>query len=65
MTFAGWSMITLFSLIIVALVKPAGNGMHAIYGRENMPLGVIERVLYKLAGSTPRPNKTRSVIRLR
>lgn len=46
-------MILLFSLLIVALAKPAGNWIHAIYGRENMPLGVIERVLCKLAGIDP------------
>lgn len=54
MTFAGWSMILLFSVLIVALAKPSGNWLHAIYGRETMPLGVVERVLYKLAGVDPK-----------
>ena len=54
MTFAGWSMILLFSVLIVALAKPSGSWLHAIYGRETMPLGVVERVLYKLAGIDPK-----------
>ena len=54
MTFAGWSMILLFSVLIVALAKPSGNWLHAIYGRETMPLGVVERILYKLAGVDPK-----------
>jgi len=54
MTFAGWSMILLFSVLIVALAKPSGNWLHAIYGRETMPLGMVERVLYKLAGVDPK-----------
>ena len=54
MTFAGWSMILLFTVLTVALAKPAGNWLHALYGREAMPLGGVERGLYRLAGVDPK-----------
>ena len=53
MTLAGWSMILLFLVFVVALAKPAGLWMHALYGRETLPLGFVERGFYKMAGIDP------------
>ena len=54
MTFAGWGMILLFTALIVALAKPVGLWMHALYGRETLPLGAIERGFYRVAGIDPK-----------
>lgn len=53
MTLTGWSMILLFTVLIIALAKPAGDWMHALYSRKEMPLGFVERGFYKLAGIDP------------
>ncbi|HEX8485994.1 potassium-transporting ATPase subunit KdpA [Sphingomonas sp.] len=50
MTFAGWGMILLFTALFVLLAKPAGAWLYALYGRETLPLGGIERGFYRLAG---------------
>ena len=55
MTFAGWSMILLFTAIVVALAKPAGNWMHALYARDSLP---GERVLFKLIGVDPKAEQS-------
>jgi potassium-transporting ATPase potassium-binding subunit len=51
MTFAGWSMILLFTALTVALAKPAGAWMHALYGRDAMP---GERMLFRALGIDPK-----------
>jgi potassium-transporting ATPase potassium-binding subunit len=53
MTFNGWAMIALFTIMFVTLAKPMGDWLHALYARERLPLGGIERGLYKLAGVNP------------
>ncbi|HEX8446110.1 MAG TPA: potassium-transporting ATPase subunit KdpA [Sphingomonas sp.] len=58
MTLSGWSMILLFTLLIVALAKPAGAWMHALYARETLPLGFVERGFYRLAGIDPRTEQS-------
>jgi K+-transporting ATPase ATPase A chain len=58
MTLTGWSMILLFLVLIVALAKPAGTWMHALYAREKMPLGFIETGFYKLAGINPKSEQS-------
>ena len=55
MTFAGWSLIVLFTAIVVALAKPAGNWMHALYARDSLP---GERVLFKLIGVDPKAEQS-------
>jgi K+-transporting ATPase ATPase A chain len=50
MTLAGWSMILLFTLSFVLLAKPAGDWMHALYSRADLPGGGVERFLYRMAG---------------
>jgi K+-transporting ATPase ATPase A chain len=50
MTLAGWSMILLFTLSFVLLAKPAGDWMHALYSRADLPAGGIERFIYRIAG---------------
>jgi potassium-transporting ATPase potassium-binding subunit len=51
MTFAGWTMILFFMALVIALAKPAGDWMHALYAREAMP---GERVLFRLIGIDPK-----------
>ncbi|RYY07524.1 MAG: potassium-transporting ATPase subunit KdpA, partial [Alphaproteobacteria bacterium] len=53
MTIAGVSMIAAFILVTLLLAKPAGAWMYALYARERLPLGGIERGLYRLAGVDP------------
>jgi K+-transporting ATPase ATPase A chain len=58
MTLAGWAMIALFTVSFVALAKPAGSWMHALYARETLPVGFIERGCYRLAGIDPRAEQS-------
>jgi potassium-transporting ATPase potassium-binding subunit len=51
MTLAGWTMILLYTLLFVALAKPAGAWLYALYSRERLPL---EFGFYRLAGIDPR-----------
>lgn len=53
MTIAGVSMIASFIVVTLLLAKPAGAWMYALYARESLPLGGIERGLYRLAGVDP------------
>ena len=55
MTFAGWSLIVLFTAIVVALAKPAGDWMHALYARDSLP---GERMLFKLIGVDPKAEQS-------
>lgn len=58
MTLAGWSMILLFTALFVALAKPAGAWLHALYARETLPLGSIERGFYRVAGVDPKAEQS-------
>ena len=58
MTLSGWTMIVLFTLLVVALAKPAGDWLHALYARERLPFGAIERAFYRLAGVDPRSEQS-------
>ncbi len=51
MTVIGWSMILLFTALTVALAKPAGDWMFALYGRDALP---GERMLYRFIGIDPK-----------
>ncbi len=53
MIIAGWGLILLFTLVIVALAKPAGDWMFALYDGRPLPLGGAERGFYRLAGVDP------------
>jgi K+-transporting ATPase ATPase A chain len=57
MTFQGWGLILLFAAIIVALAKPVGSWLHALYEGRRTPLhvvlGPVERGFYKLADIDP------------
>ncbi|WP_404374125.1 potassium-transporting ATPase subunit KdpA [Sphingomonas sp. MMS24-J45] len=55
MTFAGWSMILLFTALTVALAKPAGDWMYALYARDSLP---GERALFKLIGIDPKSEQS-------
>jgi K+-transporting ATPase ATPase A chain len=57
MTVQGWTLIIVFTLIIVALAKPMGAWLYAVYEGRRTPchtvLGPVERSFYKLAGIDP------------
>lgn len=57
MTLAGWTMILLFIALFVALAKPMGAWLYALYAGQNMPgapvLAPVERGFYKLSGVDP------------
>jgi K+-transporting ATPase ATPase A chain len=57
MTFAGWAMIALFTIILWALAKPVGLWLFALYEGRRTPLhrvlGPVETGFYKLAGIDP------------
>lgn len=57
MTFQGWTLIVLFVAILVALAKPVGGWLFALYEGRTTPLhrvlGPVERGFYRLAGIDP------------
>ena len=57
MTFSGWIMILSFTALIIALAKPMGAWLYALYRGQNMPgarvLAPVERGFYKLSGVDP------------
>ncbi len=57
MTFQGWILILAFVGILLALAKPMGLWLFALYEGRRTPLhtvfGPIERSFYKLAGINP------------
>jgi len=57
MTIQGWTLILVFTAIIVALAKPMGLWLFALYEGRRTPLhsvlGPVERGFYKLAGIDP------------
>ena len=57
MTIQGWFLILLFVGILLALTKPVGLWLHALYEGRRTPLHVVlsplERGFYKLAGIDP------------
>ena len=57
MTVSGWGMILLFTCLFVALAKPMGAWLHALYAGERMPMArlisPVERGFYKVAGVAP------------
>ena len=53
MTTAGLALIIVFIVLLIGLAIPAGAWMHALYARERLPLGAVERGFYRLAGIDP------------
>ena len=57
MTIQGWTLIIVFVGILLALTKPVGLWLHALYEGRRTPLhvilGPIERGFYRLAGVDP------------
>jgi len=49
MTLNGWIEILVFCGIVVLLARPLGGYMTAVFAGERMPLGPVERGLYRLA----------------
>jgi potassium-transporting ATPase potassium-binding subunit len=62
MTAVGWIQITVFLLLLVAVIKPLGTYMFRVYEGERQPLprlfGRIERFLYRLCGVDPTKEQT-------
>lgn len=57
MTLQGWTLIIVFVGILLALTKPVGQWLHALYEGRRTPLhvvlGPVERGFYRLAGVDP------------
>lgn len=57
MTIAGWSLILLFTALTIALAKPVGTWLHALYQGRATPLhrliGPVESAFYRLGGVRP------------
>ena len=57
MTYQGWTLILVFTALTVAIAKPMGLWLFALYeGRETLlhrVLGPVERGFYRLAGIDP------------
>lgn len=57
MTIQGWTLILVFTAIVVALAKPMGLWLFALYEGRRTPLhavlGPVERGFYRLAGIDP------------
>ncbi|WP_159977841.1 MULTISPECIES: potassium-transporting ATPase subunit KdpA [unclassified Novosphingobium] len=57
MTIQGWSLILLFTALVVALAKPMGAWLFALYEGRTTPLhrvlGPVERSFYRLGGIDP------------
>ena len=57
MTWQGWTLIAVFVGILLALTKPMGLWLHALYEGRRTPLhvvlGPVERGFYRLAGIDP------------
>jgi K+-transporting ATPase ATPase A chain len=57
MTIQGWMMILVFVAVLIALAKPMGMWLHAVYAGNRTPLhpvlGSVERGFYRLAGIDP------------
>ncbi|MFY8195389.1 MAG: potassium-transporting ATPase subunit KdpA, partial [Novosphingobium sp.] len=62
MTIAGWSLILLFTALTIALAKPIGTWLFALYEGRSTPLhrilGPVERGFYRLAGIRPDAEQT-------
>lgn len=58
MTINGWIQILVFCGILIALIRPLGGYMTAVFNGERTPLslvlGPVERGLYRLAGTSER-----------
>ena len=53
MTTAALALFALFTLTVLALARPLGHWMHALYDGAPMPLGGVERAFYRCAGIDP------------
>ena len=62
MTVSGWAMILLFTVLFVALAKPMGAWLYALYSGQNIPgvrmLAPVERGFYQIAGVDPAREQT-------
>jgi potassium-transporting ATPase potassium-binding subunit len=50
MSWQGWAQAGIFAMLVVALVRPAGDFVARVMQGEFLPLRKLERVLYRLAG---------------
>jgi K+-transporting ATPase ATPase A chain len=56
MTFNGWFLIAAFALLLIALTRPMGAWLLALYDRRPLPGGIVGRGFYKLSGIDPTEN---------
>ena len=53
MTFNGWLLIAIYAALLIAMARPMGAWLFAIYDGRQMPGGGIARGFYSLAGIDP------------
>ena len=53
MTVDGWLLIALVAALVVALARPVGAWLFAVYDDRHLPGAAIERGFYRLAGIDP------------
>ena len=58
MTVAGWVLILVFTALFVALAKPMGAALFAMYGDKPLPLARIENGFYRLSGVNPKAEQS-------
>ena len=50
MTFNGWFLIAVVAALVVAMARPVGAWLFALYDGRRLPGGAVERGFYRLAG---------------
>jgi len=50
MTFNGWLLIAVVAALVVAMARPVGAWLFALYDGRRLPGGAVERGFYRLAG---------------
>ena len=53
MTFNGWLLIAVYAALLIAMAKPMGAWLYALYDGRALPGRAVERGFYRLAGIEP------------
>ena len=53
MTFSGWLLIAVVAALVVAMARPMGAWLFALYDGRALPGGAVERGVYRFAGVDP------------
>ncbi len=58
MTFNGWLLIAVYAVLLIAIAKPMGAWLFALYDGRRLPGGAVERGFYALSGIDPAEDMT-------